>query len=181
VVHGMDTKASQFRSSMQYGTPLGDREREVPLIYNGQNMTSPHVPSPKEPSPTQAPTGPAGVGGRTPLFPGSATQGNASRALPPTISPNGKGDPSLPPGWVSQIDEGTGRTMYINHELKSFSWVPPSDTLSAQKNGYTPNSANVSQSRGLGMVGTPDNPITAVPINSQLRRTVPSIWAEDDD
>lgn len=190
VMQGMDTKASHFRSSMQYGTPQGDREREVPLIYNGQNMTSPYVPSPKEPSPSQAPMGPAGVGVRTNLYAVSATQGNASRTLPPTMTPNGKGNASLPPGWTSKVDEATGRTMYINHELKSFSWVLPTETMTAQPNGlqngytpngYTPNSANMSQSRGLGMTGTPDNPITAVPINSQVRRTVPSIWAEDDD
>ena len=187
--HSMNTKASHFRSTMQYGTPVGDQERDVPLIYNGQNMTSPYVPSPKEPSPTQAPMGPVGGGARTPLYGGNGALAPvglqaSTRALPPTLTndftPNGKGDADLPPGWVSKVDEATGKTMYINHELKSFSWVSPSDTISAHQNGYTPMSANVSQSRGLGLAGTPNNPITAVPINSQMRRTVPSIWADDD-
>jgi len=193
--HGMNSKASQFRSTMQYGTPVGgDREREVPLIYNGQSMISPYVPSPQEPSPTQAPMGPAGGGGRTQMYGGNATpapgvlpgqQADGTRSLPPTITndltPNGKSVADLPPGWVSRVDDATGRTMYINHELKSFSWVPPTDTISAQQSGYTPTSVNISQSRELGPAGTPKNPmIAAMPINSQMRRTVPSTWADDD-
>ena len=28
----------------------------------------------------------------------------------------------LPPGWVSKIEQATGRTFYVNHDLKAVSW-----------------------------------------------------------
>ena len=31
----------------------------------------------------------------------------------------------LPPGWVVEVDPSTGRTYYVNHHLKTFSWARP--------------------------------------------------------
>jgi hypothetical protein len=34
-------------------------------------------------------------------------------------------NPDLPPGWERKTDETSGKTFYVNHDLKTFSWVPP--------------------------------------------------------
>ena len=31
----------------------------------------------------------------------------------------------LPAGWEQKTDEASGKTFYVNHQLKTFSWVPP--------------------------------------------------------
>ena len=34
-------------------------------------------------------------------------------------------NPELPPGWEKKMDETSGKVFYVNHQLKTFSWVPP--------------------------------------------------------
>jgi hypothetical protein len=47
--------------------------------------------------------------------------------------------PELPPGWERKVDDATGKTFYVNHELKTFSWVPPPKTLpTPPPSGETP-------------------------------------------
>jgi len=47
--NSMDPKASHFRSTMHYATPggvAGNKDGEVPLIYNGYNPASPYNANP---------------------------------------------------------------------------------------------------------------------------------------
>ena len=47
--NSMDPKASQFRSTMHYATPggvAGNKDGEVPLIYNGYKAASPYNANP---------------------------------------------------------------------------------------------------------------------------------------
>lgn len=41
----------------------------------------------------------------------------------------------LPPGWVVEVDPTTGRTYYVNHTLKTFSWARPGSVATSQPNG----------------------------------------------
>ena len=34
-------------------------------------------------------------------------------------------EPELPAGWEKKLDDATGKFFYVNHELKTFSWVAP--------------------------------------------------------
>ena len=178
--NGMDTKASYLRNSMQYTSPGGsDKEREVPLIYNAVSPMSypvspgrdhafpaPYVPAPQEPSPTQAPGGPAGAAPRGAFYGGSAQsaqiirpglQASAQRSAPPPMATQ---DRSLPPTLESTRNDMAG--------------------TQANHSGYQNGSPNLQATSGYASAVTPSNPISAVPINSQNRRTVPSIWADDD-
>jgi hypothetical protein len=40
----------------------------------------------------------------------------------------------LPPGWVVEVDSSTGRTYYVNHTLKTFSWARPGQVAMANGN-----------------------------------------------
>jgi len=35
----------------------------------------------------------------------------------------------LPPGWVTEVDSSSGRTYFVNHALKTFSWARPGQVV----------------------------------------------------
>jgi len=89
---------------------------------------------------------------------------SAQRGLPATL----EGTYATP---VAMMQSNSGytydsATLQVGYQHGSHAYA------ANQNGGFTPND--------LGVTGTPTNPITAVPIDSQMRRTVPSIWADDD-
>ena len=207
-LNGLESKASRMRNTMHYGTPAGgDREREVPLIYNGQNSSSPfsyptnngsgsngyapYVPSPKEPSPTQAPAGPAGAAARG--YSGSAAP---SHIIRPGLQLPSRSTPPPPPQDralpSSVLERGLPPTIEGTYTPSAHAGTRPQISYSPPNGTYTPNGLTpsaMSAAGGLAPMEIPNTdarspyrvvPPPTVPINSQMRRTVPSIWADDD-
>ena len=59
----------------------------------------------------------------------------AARAGSPSILAAPRDDQIvLPPGWVVEVDSSTGRTYYVNHTLKTFSWARPGQVAMANGN-----------------------------------------------
>jgi len=59
----------------------------------------------------------------------------AARAGSPSILAAPRDDQIvLPPGWVVEVDPSTGRTYYVNHTLKTFSWARPGQVAMANGN-----------------------------------------------
>ena len=46
------------------------------------------------------------------------------------VSPKSTGSVVLPAGWVVEVDPSSGRTYYVNHTLKTFSWARPENRSS---------------------------------------------------
>ena len=153
-VPSLDSKASTLR--MKYGGAYGtDNEQEVPLVYNGGQTTSSRnmLPVPQEPSPSQAPK--AGAQG-------SAFYGNSGSL----VTPN------------QIIQPGTQMSFIRTLPPTITPSLPP--TLEGVSVGFGNGDASA-QAHNL-FAGAPSNQAvaSAVPINTQMRRSVPSIWQDDD-
>lgn len=84
--------------------------------------------------------------------------------VPPPLEPSPKqAPPSGPSGGVSfSFDNGGG--------------MVPARGVPIRMDNYPNSTSGVIYERPTGM----SDPITAIPINSQVRRTVPSIWADEE-
>jgi len=71
------------------------------------------------PSPPRAPTP---ISGRS----NGRSKSNSPKPSPARSIPNDS--VILPPGWVTEVDPSSGRTYYVNHSLKTFSWARPNGT-----------------------------------------------------
>jgi hypothetical protein len=100
---------------------------------------------PKDKSPKRRSNSPsdAGSAGRRSksnspqLGPKSASPPMAPKPASPQMVPQQHEPVVLPPGWVVEVDPSSGRTYYVNHTLKTFSWARPASKVPSNSHHTT--------------------------------------------